>query len=210
MLILVSEPTQTPIPVQTVEPNEFEHNAYIRGYEDGTFKPDGNITRAETASMLNGVIEADSNSINITFSDLKDGAWYIDAVLAMANSGIINGYTDGTFRPDRHITRAEFVAMLMRTKDIQTFDVIPFTDIAADLWSADYIYTAYTNGYINGYTDGTFKPDNPITRAEAVKIINSVLDRTDFTNNVNPFSDVSNTHWAYKQILEAAVSHNVN
>lgn len=199
----------TPSPMPTNEPEEAEHNAYISGYEDGTFIPDGQITRAETASMLYGVLETSNKEIDVTFSDLKDGAWYMYAVQAMTNAGIISGYTDGTFRPDRHITRAEFVTMLMRTKDIQTFDVIPFTDVAADLWSADYIYTAYTNGYIDGYEDGTFQPDSPITRAEAVKIINEVLGRTDFRNEINPFSDVSNMHWAYKHILEAAVTHKV-
>lgn len=202
-------PSVSPSPAPTNEPDEFEHNAYISGYEDGTFIPDGKITRAETASMLYGVLETSNKNADVTFSDLADGAWYIPAVTAMSEAGVINGYPDGTFRPDRYITRAEFIAMLMRTKDIQSFSDIPFTDVTSDLWSADSIYTAYTNGYISGYEDGTFRPDSPITRAEAVKIINSTLERTDFSNIINPFSDVKASHWAYKQILEAAVSHNV-
>ena len=125
----------------------------------------------------------------------------------MSKAGIINGYTDGTFRPDNPITRAEFVTMIMQNKTLTEFDKIPFTDVKSDLWSAKYIYSAYKTKYIDGYEDNTFKPDNPITRAEAVKIINSVLDRNDYRNEKNPFGDVSQNHWAYKQILEAAVEH---
>ena len=198
----------TPMPTAAppVEQN-FEHKAYISGYEDGTFKPDSPITRAETASMLNGVISVTDKGNDITFTDLKDGAWYIPAVTAMTAADVIHGYTDGTLRPDNNITRAEFITMIMQSKDISKFDNLPFSDVNTDLWSADYIYSAYTAGYINGYGDGTFKPDSPITRAEAVRIINSVLDRTDFSNETNPFSDISSKHWAYKQILEAAVTH---
>lgn len=202
-------PNASPSPAPTNEPEELEHNAYIKGYEDGTFRPDATITRAETASMLYGVLEKGNATADLTFSDLENGAWYIPAVTAMTETGIIKGYEDGTFRPNTHITRAEFTAMLMRTNNVQKFTELPFSDVSADLWSADYIYSAYKAGYINGYEDGTFRPNSPITRAEAVKIINEVLDRTDLNNETNPFSDVSSTHWAYKHILEAAVKHNV-
>lgn len=198
-----------PSPMPTDKP-DFEHTAYISGYENGTFIPDGRITRAETASMLYRVLETKDNKANLFFTDLANGAWYIPAVKAMSEADIIHGYEDGTFRPDNQITRAEFVTMLMQNNDVQTFEELPFSDVSSDLWSADYIYSAYKAGYINGYEDGTFRPDSPITRAEAVKIINEVLERNDFNNKTNPFSDVSNTHWAYKQILEAAVNHNVN
>ncbi len=144
-----------------------------------------------------------------TFSDVASDVWYYEPIMAMSSAGIIMGYTDGTFKPDNNITRAEFVTMLMRNLNIQTFDNLPFIDVSSDLWSANYIYSAYTAGYINGYEDGSFRPDSPITRAEAVKIINGVLGRSDFSNETNPFSDVSDTHWAYTQILEAAVEHQV-
>lgn len=201
--------TAPPSPKPTAEPKIYEHNAYIKGYEDGTFRPDATITRAETASMLYVVLEKSNTTAGLTFSDLENEAWYIPAIKAMTETGIIKGYEDGTFRPNTDITRAEFTAMIMRTETVQKFAELPFSDVSADLWSADYIYSAYKAGYIKGYEDGTFKPDNPITRAEAVKIINSVLDRTDFSNETNPFSDVSSEHWAYKQILEAAVTHRV-
>ena len=143
-------PETSPIPTMTPDP-EYEHKAYISGYDNGNFKPDGNITRAETASMLYRVLDTESDNEKLTFSDLVNGAWYIEAVEEMSKAGVINGYTDGTF-----------------------------------------------------------KPDSPITRAEAVKIINSVLERTDMSNTENPFNDVSDKHWAYNQILEAVINHNVN
>lgn len=204
-----SEPSVSPSPAPTNEPNEFEHNAYISGYEDGTFIPDGKITRAETASMLYGVLETSNSNTEVTFSDLADGAWYIPAVTAMSEAGVINGYPDGTFRPDNKITRAEFVTMLMQGRNVEKYTELPFGDVSSELWSADYIYSAYKEGYIDGYEDSTFRPDSPITRAEAVKIINEALDRTDFNNATNPFSDVLGSHWAYKQILEASVTHEV-
>ncbi|MCH5209471.1 MAG: S-layer homology domain-containing protein [Oscillospiraceae bacterium] len=208
------DPTTEPTPEATIMPTEepegYEHNSYISGYGDGKFIPDGNITRAETASMLYGVLETSDETADFTFPDLEDGAWYIPAIKAMTVTGIIKGYTDGTFKPDKHITRAEFVAMLMRAENVQSFVELPFSDVSADLWSADCIYSAYKAGYIDGYEDGTFKPDSPITRAEAVKIIDGFLGRTDFSNETNPFNDVSSAHWAYKYILEAAVKHRVN
>ena len=202
-------PEASPIPTMTPEP-EYEHKAYISGYDNGKFKPDGNITRAETASMLYRVLDTESDNEKLTFSDLVNGAWYIEPIEEMSKAGVINGYTDGTFRPDNEITRAEFVTMIMQLKTVSEFESVPFSDVDKSLWSANYIYSAYKAGYIDGYEDGTFKPDSPITRAEAVKIINSVLERTDMSNTENPFNDVSDKHWAYNQILEAVINHNVN
>ena len=159
--------------------------------------------------MLYRVLETSNKNADVTFSDIADGAWYIPAVTAMSEAGVINGYEDGTFKPDNKITRAEFVTMLMQSRNIEKYTELPFSDVSSELWSADYIYSAYKAGYIDGYDDGTFRPDSPITRAEAVKIINKALDRTDFNNATNPFSDVLGEHWAYKQILEAAVTHKV-
>ena len=157
--------------------------------------------------MLYRVLTNTKSGESISFSDIKESAWYYESVNAMSQAGIINGYTDGTFRPENQITRAEFVTMIMQNKTLSEFDTIPFTDVKSDLWSVKYIYSAYKEKYIDGYEDNTFKPDNPITRAEAVKIINSVLGRNDYRNEKNPFGDVSQNHWAYKQILEAAVEH---
>lgn len=145
------------------------------------------------------------------FTDTVEGAWYEEAVEAMSSIGFINGYTDGSFRPDNYITRAEFVTIIMQNEDIPEFDGVPFSDVDADLWSAKYIAAAYKAGLIDGYEDGTFCSDSYITRAEAVKIVNALIGRDDMRNDtVLPFNDVSMTHWAYKQIAEASVSHKVN
>lgn len=211
IVILPVTVVPTEAPTTTSEPimiTQYGHNAYISGYEDGNFMPDGNITRAETASMLYRVIETgNTNGESLNFTDLVPGAWYLEPVNAMSAEGIISGYTDNTFRPNNQITRAEFVTMIMQYTGMSEVESVPFADVQEGAWYSDYISAAYGAGYINGYEDGTFRPDSSITRAEAVKIINSVLDRTDFSNEDNPFYDVKDTHWAYKQILEAAVSH---
>lgn len=206
-LSVVATPTATPVSGSSVTPTPEIHKAYIFGYENGTFRPDNTITRAETVSMLNSVLDVKTGDKNLSFSDIESSAWYAPVIKKMAAEGIINGYTDGTFRPDNQITRAEFVTMLMKSKSIQKFEKLPFPDVDKELWSADYIYSAYMSEYIDGYADGTFKPDNPITRAEAVKIINAVQKRTDFKVTNNPFVDLKESHWAYSQILEAAVEH---
>ena len=119
---------------------------------------------------------------------------------------MIEGYNDGSFKPDADISRAELVTMLIRGRE-EKFVGVPFNDVFSNRWYADFIYTAYINKYINGYGDNTFRPDNPITRAETVKIINVYLGRCDYSNETNPFKDMSAEHWAYKEILEAGVSH---
>lgn len=187
-------------------PNNTElniHKAYISGYENGLFKPDGYITRAETASMLYRIYDVKETGTVKRFSDIEKGSWYETAVNAMCSSGIVNGYEDNTFRPDKEITRAEFVTMLMRNNGVLKFESVPFSDVSGDMWSSEYIYSAYKSGYVDGYEDGTFRPDKYITRAEAVKIINCALGREDFSNEENPFADVAKSHWAYKHILEA-------
>lgn len=206
-LSVVATPTATPVSGSSVTPTPEIHKAYIFGYENGTFRPDNTITRAETVSMLNSVLDVKTGDKNLSFSDMASSAWYAPVIKKMAAAGIINGYTDGTFRPENQITRAEFVTMLMQGKSVQNFKELPFIDVDEKLWSANYIYSAYISKYIDGYADGTFKPDNPITRAEAVRMVNAVLKRTDFKTVKNPFTDVKDSHWAYSQILEAAVEH---
>lgn len=209
-LTVVSDPTRTPEPSPTATQDSTVsdiHTPYIVGYEDDTFRPDAFLTRAETASMLSKIFDVKVTEQHAKFPDVSNSAWYNKVIEKMAASGIINGYTDGTFRPENNITRAEFITMLMQNENVRKFETLPFSDITSQLWSADYIYSAYRTGYIDGYADGTFKPDNFITRAEAVKIVNAVLKRTDLKIVKNPFDDVTETHWAYKEILEAAVEH---
>lgn len=215
---ILSNPTPTPeatdIPDDKNDSTDTEetniHRLYINGYDDNTFRPDNSITRAETAAMLLRINDSDTNvTADDMFTDVAEDTWYKDTVNQAAALGIVNGYEDGTFKPESEITRAEFTAMLTRLTGVDLTGELPFEDVDTSHWGYDSIYSAYSAGYISGYDDNTFRPDIPITRAEAVKMINTAFDRTDYSNTENTFSDVSSEHWAYRDILEAAVNHNV-
>jgi uncharacterized repeat protein (TIGR02543 family) len=194
--------------------NGKDHVAYVRGYTDGTVKPNSNVTRAETATMLYRLLtESRRNEIQTTnnsFSDVLADAWYNEAVSTMANGKYITGYPNGTFGGGKSITRAEFVTMLVRFIGVQNEDC-SFTDVSKSDWAYRYIATATKAGWIAGYTDGTFKPEQPITRAEAMTIINRVLDR-----GVNEQSELlsfkvwpdnASSAWYYYEVIEASNEH---
>ena len=209
-LIIPSNPT-TP----SVEKPKHEtaiHKLYIYGYEDNTFKPEGNMTRAEAAAMLARLQGLDlSNKARPNFIDVRSG-WYNAVINAVVNAGYMKGYPDGTFRPDGKITRAEF-AQMIKAIDKANMGMAPFAD-AKGHWAEAAINQAYANGRINGYPDGTFRPNNHITRAEAVKVFNKLYDRSvgltglrDVMTHIVPFSDVNASHWAYYEIVEASNTH---
>lgn len=211
------KPTKTsaPVSVPTASPNgtsetSNKHLLYVVGYPDGEFKPDNGISRAEVSAILarltDGFVE--NEKYTSAFPDIISGAWYENYVGFEENKNIIVGYPDGEFKPDRFITRAEFAAMIARFADLdaESSDT-PFTDISEN-WAYAQIAACHKAGYIEGYEDNTFRPEMNITRAEAVAIINRVLDRNDIKGFTNPFSDVSETHWAYMDIMEAAITHN--
>ena len=194
--------------------NGDDHAAYVHGYTDGTVKPDNNVTRAETAAMLYRLLtERRRNEIQTTsnsFSDVSADDWYNASVSAMANGRYIAGYPDGTFGGNKNITRAEFAAMLVRFIGVQNEDC-SFTDLSRDHWAYGCIATATKAGWVAGYTDGTFKPEQPITRAEAMTIINRVLNR-----GVNEKSELMNfrlwpdndpSAWYYYEVIEASNEH---
>lgn len=200
-----------------------EHKAYIVGYDDGEFKPENNMTRAEAAAIFARNI-ADRKSENISsgkssFTDVNSNLWYNNSIAYLEKYNIISGYTDGTFRPEEQITRAEFVTMCMRFydmfEDITVSDKNIFNDVPKSHWAAGYICNAIAMKWIEGYADGTFKPDSNITRAEVVAIVNHVLDRsadTEYVNKnisaVNKFTDLKDkSYWAFYEILEAANTH---
>ena len=200
-----------------------EHKAYIVGYEDGEFKPENNMTRAEAAAIFARNI-ADRKSENISsgkssFTDVNSKLWYNNSIAYLEKYNIISGYTDGTFRPEEQITRAEFVTMCMRFydmfEDITVSDKNIFNDVPKSHWAVGYICNAIAMKWIEGYADGTFKPDSNITRAEVVAIVNRVLDRsadTEYVNKnisaVNKFTDFKDkSYWAFYEILEAANTH---
>lgn len=202
---VTAEPTDNPAPVPEVK----QHKAYIAGYE-GKFSPDGNITRAETAAIFARLTDGfDENKIYTTsFADVDGTLWYSKYIGFAEKQNIIQGYQDETFKPEASITRAEFASMITRFAKSNTVNSdMPFTDINGH-WASEQIAYCYAAGYIAGYDDNTFLPDNYITRAEAVAIINRMLDRNDIKEFDNPFSDVAENHWAYMDIMEAAVTHN--
>lgn len=187
------------------------HLKYLNGYPDGSVRTDNAITRAEAASIFYRLLKDTykDGTASATFSDVNSGDWYSLAVSTLADMGVITGYPDGTFRPNQQITRAEFAAIASRFDDLNSSETNAFSDVSSDHWAISYINSAYARGWINGYTDGTFKPDNGITRAEVVKIVNTMLNRNPETlpEGINPYNDLTESHWAYIHILEASVEH---
>ncbi|MCI5604047.1 MAG: S-layer homology domain-containing protein, partial [Clostridia bacterium] len=182
------------------------HEPYISGYDDGTFRPDNTITRAEAATMISNAYGIEpNNEFDNKFIDVKIDAWYRDIVCTLVMAERIDGYDDGTFKPENPITRAEFAVLIAKGKIIKSEDS-QFSDVS-NHWAAGYINALAQKGIIGGYEDGTFRPDDYVTRAEAVTMINRALGREADINAQNPFSDVTPEHWAYNQILEAAVIH---
>lgn len=195
--------------------NDTDHYAYIVGYEDGTIRPNGHITRAEAATVFFRLLTDEARDANLTdrspYPDVSAGAWYNKAVATLSRMGILSGYEDGRFRPNATVTRAEFAAMAARfdteAKPVDT----PFTDLTG-CWAADEIAEAYGKGWVNGYGDNTFRPNGPITRAEAVTLINRVLRRLpetdkDLLPDERTWPDNPETFWGYLALQEASNSH---
>ena len=210
-----SEINENPRPVDAPELNKADHVNYLMGYTDGTIRPNANITRAEAATIFFRLLTDESRAQYMTstssFSDVPADAWYTTAVATLSRAGIINGYTDGTFRPGKNITRAEMATIIAKFADL-TGTGSSFTDIAGH-WAKKNIETAVYNGWINGYTDGTFRPDRNITRAETVAMINRVLGRgvdsaEQLASGMNTWSDNLDTGaWYYLHIQEASNNH---
>lgn len=197
------------------ELNKESHMAYIRGYEDGTVRPEANITRAETAQIFYNLLTEDSreafHATSCAFSDVPDGQWYTTCVATLAKAGILHGYEDGSFRPNAPITRAEMATVISRFAELKEGQ-LTFLDIQGH-WAQKNIELAASNGWIFGYPDGTFRPDQNIKRDETVAMINRVLDRNpltaaDLLPGMKTFVDNANpVAWYYVAIQEAANSH---
>lgn len=209
------EPSASVEPAPSGQPgvSSGKHDAYVYGYPDGSFKAENGITRAETAAIFARALTdyVEGTAYTGSYSDVADD-WYTNYVNFLSTRGVITGYEDGTFRPDNNITRREFTAMITRLGEVLEANGTGFPDVADTDWAADNIYTAAVKGLVNGYEDGTFRPDNNITRAEAVKIVNAYLGRgTDAPGLANAdyttFPDVTTSHWAYFEIIEAANDH---
>ena len=209
---VASTPAPTVTPTQ--RPDTDSHKAYIYGYEDGDFRAERGITRAETAAIFaRALTDYTEGEYENTMLDMDGTEWFANNVNYLVSQNVITGYEDGTFRPYENITRQEFATMIARLGEVLEAGDMPFSDVSAETeWGVDYIYTAYTNGWVSGYEDGTFRPYNSITRAEAVKIVNSYLKRVVDANGLDGvdytiFPDVNTSHWAYFDIIEAANDH---
>lgn len=189
-----------------------EHNGYMGGYGNGLFGPNDNMTRAQAAQMFYNLLLNKNVDITVDFTDVPADEWYGNAVRTLASLGVIKGIGDGQFAPNRTITRAEFTVIAMRFANVSADVTNPFTDIATNDWYYTAVTSAVSYGWINGYGDGSFRPQATITRAEVVTIVNRMLNRTADRNFVDSnvtaqFDDVPNTYWAYYNIMEATIAH---
>ncbi|MBC8595883.1 S-layer homology domain-containing protein [Qingrenia yutianensis] len=202
------------------------HTAYIFGYNDGTFRPDNNMSRAEAAAIFARLIseqKGEKISGKSDFADVKSSEWYSKFIGYIEKYGIIKGYDNNTFKPDENISRAEFVAMTVRFNSLfnkvkKGSYTVKYTDVASNYWAyADIAYAKHA-GWLNGYADGSFKGDNAITRAEVVTVVNKatgrIADEGYINKNLsllNKFTDLkNNSHWAFYSICESANTHLAN
>ena len=196
--------------------NGDDHYAYIVGYPDSTVRPQNGITRAEVATIFFRLLTDETRTVNATktnnYADVSSDKWYNQAVSTLSAMGIIKGDSRGNFNPNAPITRAEFAAIAARFDKTEDVAVASFGDVATH-WAKPEISVAANNGWINGYTDGTFHPDSRITRAEAMAMINRVLQRlpeskADLLDGMIQWSDNADTSkWYYLAVQEATNSH---
>ena len=197
--------------------NTKDHYSYLIGYSDGTVRPNGRITRAEVATIFFRLLTDDARQRNWSsennFSDVSADKWYNNAVSTLCHMGVLGGYSDGTFRPNAPITRAEFAKIAVSFAQTNGSAVYSyFTDVKTTDWFAPYVTTAKDSGLIEGYSDGSFKPENRITRAEACAIVNRVLGRKPSKNHMKisdriDWPDCTTADWFYEAIMEATNSH---
>ena len=196
--------------------NGKDHYAYVVGYPDGMVYPQKNITRAEVATIFFRLLEDETREANMTksngYNDMKEGAWYTCAVSTLSKMGIIKGYEDGSFKPDASISRAEFAAIAARFDPDGDTTPATFSDVSSH-WAKDEISIAANHGWIKGYEDGSFKPDQKITRAETMTLVNRVLKRLpetkdDLHKDMKTWPDNQNeSAWFYLAVQEATNSH---
>ena len=196
--------------------NGKDHYAYVVGYPDGMVYPQKNITRAEVATIFFRLLKDETREANMTksnsYNDMKNGAWYTCAVSTLSKMGIIKGYEDGSFKPDASISRAEFAAIAARFDPDGDKTPATFSDVSSH-WAKDEISIAANHGWIKGYEDGSFKPDQKITRAETMTLVNRVLKRLpetkdDLHKDMKTWPDNQNeSAWFYLAVQEATNSH---
>jgi len=182
---------------------------YINGFQDGSVRPDAILTRAQGAKMLYNVLDLDTQRQGKNFTDVKTSHWAYPAISLLGAENLLNGYSGGVFKPDAGLTRGEFASIMVRAMEINSIGKrnVRFKDVSGH-WAEANITALADAGFIGGYSDGTFKPNSFLTRAEAVKIINKAVNMQVKTNaeDTMVFSDLNANHWAYYEILSAASS----
>ncbi|MFY9295279.1 MAG: S-layer homology domain-containing protein [Caldicoprobacterales bacterium] len=200
------------VPVAVLE--KADHFAYIIGYPEGDIRPLNQITREEVAMIFYRLLTDDSRNQLLSddnpFTDIGGYRWSNRAISTLYVGGVISGYPDGTFRPSAPITRAEFATIASKFDKLELTNASKFTDIFGH-WAEKYITSSEIKGWIKGYPDLTFKPEQYITRAEAVTLINNVLNRAVPAENIHPdaifWPDNPSTEWYYEAVMEATNSH---
>ena len=204
------------VPTDTPLLNRKDHAQYMIGYPDQNFKPDNHMSRQEVTVMFSRLLnERPQKGVIYSrdYKDIPDDLWSVTAISYMSKLGMVKGYPDGNFMPRAAITRAEFAAMATRFADISAGSKT-FTDVAKDHWAYDVIQKAAAAGWISGYPDGSFKPDQPITRAEVVAITNRMLNRfadeayvDAHQDKILQFKDMNKGMWSYYPVVEATNGH---
>lgn len=182
----------------------YEEIAYVSGYSDGAFRPDKSLSRAEAAVMLSRLLESEGIQGESGYSDTD--MWAEEEIVILSELNVINGYSDDTFKPNDGITRGELATMMSKVLGLDiNQDLVGFTDTKGH-WAENAIIALRKYGIVNGYSDGCFKPDNMVTRVEAIAMINRALNRVSEKTKAydNPFSDIDNNHWAFYLIMNAA------
>lgn len=184
------------------------HATYMEGYGDGTFRPDRTMTRAEASQVLYQLLAAKPPVSGTAFDDVPSSQWFYTAINALYQKGVVGGDGSGKFYPNDPITRVEFLKMLCICMGVTGTGSVTYDDVSSDHWGYSYICAAVAKGWASGYGDGTFRPDQAMTRAEATKMVNVALGRTGdgfaADRNEQKFTDVPKSHWAFLHVAEAA------
>ncbi len=208
---------EVPTVPKVPELNKRDHFGYVIGYPQGDFRAENTITRAEIIAIFARLLEEKiflNKDYPIPFNDVSRNAWYAEYVGMLTQVGVISGYPDGSFRPENPVTRAEFATIASRFISSKKTGFGGFPDITNEYWAKESIQAAYAEGWLKGYPDGSFRPEKELTRAEAVTIINRMLDRVADKSCVDAnartivkYTDLTKAHWAYYDIMEASNSH---
>ena len=197
--------------------NTTDHYQYLIGYPDGTFGPNKGMTRAEVATMFTRLLNERPvkwRHYNAGLTDIHAGDWYADTVGYAVQKGIVSGYPDGSFKPNQPITRAEFASIASRFDALTQGQDIAFSDLAPSHWGYNAIRSAASKGWISGYPDNTFRPEQAITRAEVTSVTNRMLNRyadlywiDGHRADIIRFGDVKRSDWYFEPIMEATMGH---